>query len=230
MKKVILGIGLAIGLSACCNAANAGLIPDDAIKGTPHINFNSDFNDVVYQTDYDASFLGITSNGSLEYQYINRLFGTTFTDKDRAALKNNKDTGNSEGDYANSYKTSIFQNYFSNLYLSGDAIDCQFGCFLAVKDGMSDPDRPYFFFDISDWDGTELMEGSNMWDYYLLEDGVAENNIQHTAYASISHVSIWQGQEPEYDKPNPVPEPMPLMLMGIGLIGIGFSRKYSLTR
>lgn len=77
-------------------------------------------------------------------------------------------------------------------------------CYLAVKDGNHNPG--YYFFDLSGWDGQEVISLSGFW----------------VGNGAISHVSIWGDQNIS------VPEPGTLSLLGAGLLLAGLRNRRKL--
>lgn len=137
---------------------------------------------------------------------------TVFSTSDLTLLykAGHKKDGNHEleGIFASSYSTEFWNSSTdpSNAaisYIDGmNSILCPF-CYLAVKDGKADPG--YYFFDLSNWNGTDTIEMLGFW-------GVGPG--------SISHVAIW-GK----DNGTPVPTPGALGLLGLGLAGLGLAAR-----
>jgi len=208
MKKLLI-VGLAvIGLSAC-KCANAAYIEIEDVWHT--------YTNVINETPYSALNDGIGNSGNLEYEYINTLFGTSFSALNQIGLKISN--GNNEGEHTDDYYRDFQTNTFEIAFNSTpgpnnpltESIDCIYGCYLAVKDG-NHPVRPYYFYDISSWNGVDTINGSDFW---------------RDERGSISHVSIWQGYEVAVkDKPpGNVPEPSVIALIGLGLLGFTFKKR-----
>lgn len=114
--------------------------------------------------------------------------------------------GGDTGAYADSYYTNFYDTANDPSvavigYESGDFIDCT-ECYVTVKDGNNSPSL--YIFDISGWDGMELIELLDFW----------------PAQGAISNVAIWGP-----GSSTTVPEPGTLALLGLGLIGMAFGRK-----
>lgn len=117
--------------------------------------------------------------------------------------------GVDEGTFADSYNTRFGggteldpdpSNAYISYLLGTPPIDCT-ECYLSVKNGNSDPNL--FVFDISGWDGTEMLEILGFW---------------AGTQGAISNVAIWG---PSAN----VPEPAALGLLGLGLIMLAVTRR-----
>ncbi|HEX2493531.1 MAG TPA: PEP-CTERM sorting domain-containing protein [Steroidobacter sp.] len=114
--------------------------------------------------------------------------------------------GADSGLFAGSYDTTFLNSANDPSgalidYIGGAAISCP-SCYLAIKDGNHNPS--YYFYDLSAWDGTELIALSNFW----------------PGRGAISHLSIWGA-----DTSTNVPEPATLGLLSLGLLGVGAVRR-----
>ena len=118
--------------------------------------------------------------------------------------KQDQGTLTDSGTFASSYETT-FANTTTDpsdatiTYVGGTAITCG-DCYLVVKDGNQEP--AWYLFDISSWDGTEIIELTGFW----------------PDQGAISHVSI-------YGAPSQVPEPQIAALLGLGLLGMVVARR-----
>jgi hypothetical protein len=106
------------------------------------------------------------------------------------------------GSFAGSYTTTfgdplLTDEDFTITYNGGPSINSN-PVYLLVKDGNAVP--AWYFYDISGWNGTEVIQGQNFW----------------PNKGGISHVSI-------YGNHSPVPDGgMTAAMLGLGLLGVGF--------
>ena len=146
---------------------------------------------------------------------INTIFGTSFTDPDDLAYKDN--VGGSEDGYLSGSYETTFSNTGTDPqdalieYVSGDSLNCtaEDQCILVVKDGNQTPAQYFFDLFLAGWDGTE--------DLFL--DGFWPNQ------GAISNVQIWAGEDGCCDPDEDVPAPATLALLGLGLLGFGATRR-----
>lgn len=129
------------------------------------------------------------------FEQVQACFAAT-TDPLELLYKADVGDSNDDGTFGSSYDT-IFSNTSSDpqdatiLYLGGTYMDCS-ACYLVVKDGKQSPAQ--YFYDISNWNGTETIQLTGFWPYK----------------GAISNVAIW-GQATS------VPEPGTLLLFGTAL-------------
>jgi hypothetical protein len=156
-------------------------------------------------TPGDADFEGsLVSN--CEPECVEEAFGLLAGSLD---LLYKADVGGADsGSFADSYDT-VFANTPSDpsdatitYILATPSISCP-SCYLAVKDGNQEPS--YYFFDISDWNGTDTIALLGFW----------------PDQGAISHVAIWGDEEDGGGGDTVVPEPAALLLFGLGTLFVG---------
>ena len=105
------------------------------------------------------------------------------------------------GSFASSYTTTFNSeaSTFEITYISGSAIVAN-PAYLLVKDGKHSP--AWYLFDISGWNGTDVLQGANFW----------------PAEGAISHVAIY-GTASVPDSGSTI------ALLGSALVGVGALRR-----
>ena len=161
--------------------------------------------------DCTAADLGATCwttdvNSNLDAAAVSTLigYGDTLTELYKQDVEFTAPDDGESGLFASSYDT-IFSNTDTEpedatiTYTGGDSIICG-DCFLLIKDGNQTIAQ--YVFDISNWDGTDLLEMINFW----------------PTNGAISHVAIYGGS-------STVPEPGMVGLLAIGLLGMVVTRR-----
>ncbi len=145
---------------------------------------------------YDA--FGLIDDGSLSLLY--------------KADQGGPESGSFAGDYTTTFANSSTDPedaLITHDIGSTDFISCP-DCYLAIKDGNSDPS--YYFYDLSAWDGSMNIDMQDFW----------------PGRGAISHVSIWgRDGDDGTGTGTGVPEPATLALLGLGLLGISVARRRS---
>jgi hypothetical protein len=166
---------------------------------------------VLTSADADCSAqLGDPSQNNVEAAFQLACATGDATQLYKSDFRRGYTSGANTGSFASSYITTfdwlesagddpgraLIRYVYEQLAISGfDRL------FVLAKDGNHDPS--YYGWDISGWNGTEVL------------DIQAWNNIQ----GAISNVSIWGSRSVS------VPEPGALSLLGLGLLGLGLSRR-----
>jgi PEP-CTERM motif len=158
---------------------------------------------------------GNSNPANCEAACVETAFGLAAGSLDTLLYKSDEDgvaLGTDSGLYAASYQTTFSNSVGdpSNAlleYLSGAIMDCDAGCYLAIKDGRHMPS--YYFYNLAGWNGTESIVMQDFW----------------PAGGAISHISIWAANDDGSPPPNSVPEPGSLALAGLALAGAGLLRR-----
>ena len=145
---------------------------------------------------------GLTfTNSNCNAECVSGLLGITVTEVYKMNVDDATDTGSFAGSYTTTFQnTATDPSGFEITYDGGSSISCP-SCYLLVKDGRHEPYQ--YLFDISTWNGTDTITGTNFW-----PNGGA-----------ISHVAIYQTPG------GSVPEPTSMLLLGAGLAGVSLLRR-----
>lgn len=219
LSKIIFGTALAI-LGAQAQALT--LSATDPAGCGNYLGTNPDYDPTDPSNKENPSLYDETSgwSGSGPDCFVaesndSASFIETYTNTTGLTLEYKDEQGvGEEGPFWNHYETTYgvptdptLQNSATISWdtTSSSSIDCP-DCWLAVKDGKSDP--IWYLFDISSWNGED--------------DIVLTGFFDEKGADAISHVAI-------YSNGVGVPAPAPLVVMAIGLVGILGMRRMKKT-